>query len=420
MSAPAARTLRSASAKGKQKAAAEEGTGGAAPVEAPAQSDKEKSTRSKKKTADAEPQPGQDVPQVSSADSAMQQEIDALRLLVRQQAEAQALLQAQLGQQTSSSAAVPSLPQHTSASAAAAAAHAPAAASRKKEPRLSDLADYDGAAADKLDTWLDSLQRCADYYEQSDADAVRFAVAHLRDTAYAWWRTLDSNAQATVQAGGVAALASALRARFQPITTERVARQQLDKLAQGTRHINEYIADFSKLRARIPSMSEADALYAFERGLRSEVAMELRKQKIATLREATELAAHVGGVAGGQHAPPSRLHQMDINDGGSADSQPPKEIWQALLNAMATRNTDGMGTKTHTHHGYTQQREPQRGGRGGSRGGRGGFKPRGPPEVPGVPEHIVRQRMDAQQCIRCGQDGHRSPACPNAITARGN
>lgn len=415
MSVPAARTLRSASAKGKQKAAAEEGAGGAAPVEAPAQMDKKKSTRSKKKAA--EPQP-----QASTADSAVQQELDALKLLVRQQAEAQAHLQAQLSL-VSSSAAASSPPQHTSASAAvvaaaasaAAAAHAPAA-SRKKEPRLSDLADYDGAAADKLDTWLDSLQRCADYYEQSDAEAVRFAVAHLRDTAYAWWRSLDSNAQAAVHAGGVAAFALALRARFQPITTERVARQQLDKLVQGNRHINEYIADFGKLRARIPSMSEADALYAFERGLRSDVSMELRKQKIATLRDATELAAYIGGVAGGAQAPPGRfgVHQMDASHGDEASLD--ERISRAVLNAMHAR--DGGGVQTQ-HHGYTQERE--RGGRGGARGGRGGrFGQRSPPVVPGVPEQVVRARLQAQQCVRCGGDGHRSTGCPNAISALGN
>jgi hypothetical protein len=411
MSVPAARTLRSASAKDKQKAAAEEGKDGAAQVVAPAQSDtKKKSTRSKKK---AELQPGEPsaaavVPATDSAD--VHKELDALKLLVRQQAEAQAHLQAQLAARASSSAA--SSPQQHTVASAAAAAYA-ASAPRKKEPRLSDLADYDGAAGEKLDTWLDSLQRCADYYEQSNAEAVRFAVAHLRETAYAWWRTLDSDAQTAVHAGGITTFALALRARFQPITTERVARQQLDKLVQGSRHINEYIADFNKLRARIPSMSEADALYAFERGLRSEVAMELRKQKIATLRAATELAAHIGGVADAPSTP-SRLNQMNLHDGDGASLD--DRITKAVLNAMHAR--DGGGPQMQ-HRGYTQER--QRGGRGGARGGRGGrLGHGGPPVVPGVPEHVVRQRLDARQCVRCGEGGHHSPACPNAISASGN
>jgi hypothetical protein len=354
------------------------------------------------------------------ADNAVQQQIEALQLLVRQQAEAQARLQAEL--LAARSAPSPKQPasssqqqQQRGLNASAAAASASTAA--RKEPRLSDLADYDGTAGEKLDTWLDSLQRCADYYEMGHANAVRFAVAHLRETAYDWWRTLGSDAQAAVHAGGVVAFATALRARFQPVTTERVAREKLDKLAQGNRHVNEYIADFNKLRARIPSMSEADALYAFERGLRFEVAMELRKQRIDTLRAATDLAAHIGGVAGGQQGK-SSLNQLDLHDGNGAPLDVDR-ITKAVLNAMHAR--EDSGSKTQMHQGYTQER--QRGGRrGGVRGGRGGrsFGQRGPPEVPGVSEHVVRQRLDAQQCVRCGKDGHRSPGCPNAISALGN
>lgn len=353
-----------------------------------------------------------------------------LALLVRNQH--QQLQHLQSSPAASPRAAAQQSPQHSPAqqtrsiapaAAAAAAAVAPPApiASRKKEPRLSDLTDYDGAAGEKLDEWLDSLQRCADYYEQSGVEAVRFAVAHLRDTAYSWWRTLDSSAQAGLHSGGVDAFALALRGRFQPVTTERVARGQLDKLQQGARHINEYIADFSKLRARIPSMSEADSLYAFERGLRSDIAIELRKQRVATLRDATELAAHIGGVAAGASQGKPSLNQMDIDDGNGASLE--DRISKAVLNAMHARDSSGMGTKTQPHRGYTQERERGGSGRGGGRGGlgRGGrFGQRGPPVVPGVPENVVRQRLDAQQCIRCGGDGHRSFACPNAITASGN
>src|SRR5579875_1610755 len=186
---------------------------------------------------------------------------------------------------------------------------------RKQEPRLSDLAEYDGAGGDKLDTWLDSLQRCTDYYEMPGADAVRFAAAHLRDTAYSWWRSLDATTAAAMHQNGLAAFTAALRARFQPVTAERVARGQLDKLLQGGRHVNDYIAEFHKLRARIPSMSDADALYAFERGLRADIARELRIQRVATLREATELAARVGEVALAHQTRAAAVNQMEADDG---------------------------------------------------------------------------------------------------------
>jgi hypothetical protein len=164
------------------------------------------------------------------------------------------------------------------------------------------------------------------------------------------------------------------------------------------------------------SLGQENALFAFERGLRRELAVELRKQGVASLQDAIAMAARVGGLmqsSAGQQGRPS-LNQMDIDDGDGA--QPPKEIWQALLNAMHARDNGGGSAKGHMHRGYTQERE-----RNAGRGGRGsrssGF---GPPVVPGVPEQVVRQRLDAQQCVRCGGDGHRSTGCPNAISASGN
>ena len=260
-------------------------------------------------------------------------------------------------------------------------------------------------------------------FELNARESVRFAVSRLRGAALTWWLDELSSAERAAISDSPA-LVTALRGRFQHATTAYTARQQLDKLQQGSRGVNEYIADFQRIVAQIglPSLGEDNALFAFERGLRSNLAEKLREHGVRTLREAIAMAARVGSLqqAGAAQGRAAAVNQMDV---GGDDSASRLDRMEAVLNAMASRSTDGMGAKTHTHHGYTQQRESQRGGhgRGGARGGgRGGFKPRGPPEVPGVTEHVVRQRLDAQQCVRCGQGGHRSPACPNAITARGN
>jgi hypothetical protein len=289
--------------------------------------------------------------------------------------------------------------------------------------RATDLQEYDGTSGAKLDDWLKQLAMATRLYHLNAREAVDFAGSRLRDAALDWWLALDADEVAAII--DTAALANALRARFQPVTTARTARELLDKLQQGSRGINEYIADFQRLTAQIgmASLGQENALFAFERGLRRELAVELRKQGVASLQDAIAMAARVGGLmqsSAGQQGRPS-LNQMDIDDGDGA--QPPKEIWQALLNAMHARDNGGGSAKGHMHRGYTQERERNagRGGRGGTRGGRGsrssGF---GPPVVPGVPEQVVRQRLDAQQCVRCGGDGHRSTGCPNAISASGN
>jgi hypothetical protein len=295
----------------------------------------------------------------------------------------------------------------------------------RKEPRAQDLREYDGASGAKLDGWLDELGAAAELYELSDGEAVRFAASRLREAARLWWNALGVEGKAAV--GTVDALSAAMRKRFQPVTSAYVAREELDALAQGARSVNAYIADFQRLRARLPDMGEADALHAFMRGLRRDIALELRKQRVRTLADAVDLAAHVGGVVAGpaSQRPSAAVNQMDIDDGDGAASSLDDRIQRAVLNAMSAAQgsgSSGLGAKMQTQRGYTQERERNAGGRGGGRGGSrsGRFTPRGPPAVPGVPQHVVQQRWDAKQCLRCGQGGHNSHACPNAISASGN
>jgi len=340
--------------------------------------------------------------------AAMQKRLDEMSRLIEQQAQRAEEQQALIAQLRGSPAHSPQpsvnpspqpSPQQQARNLAAAAATAAAAQSvsrfARKEPRATDLREYDGASGDKLDAWLDELGAAVELYELGEREAVLFAASRLREAARQWWNALGASGKAAVKTTD--ALAQAMRARFQPITAAHTARVQLDKLAQGPRSVNEYIADFQRLRTRLPNMAEDDALHAFKRGLRSDIAQDLRKQRVATLADAISLAAHVGSDGGAQGSKAS-LHQMDVDDGDGSASR--LDRIEAALNAMHARDTSGMGAKTQTHHGYTQQRDGQRGGRGGFHGGRGrggrGFGQRGPPEVPGVSEQVVRQRMDAQ------------------------
>ena len=365
-------------------------------------------------------------------------QVQALEQLVREQAQQLRKQEQQhvaaMQQLLASSAHLPQLPVQPSPQLSpqqepriVAAAAAPAEHSRfaKKEPRAQDLAEYDGTSGSKLDSWLDELALARMLYELNAREALRFAVSRLRGAALQWWLALDGAAQAAIASSE--ALAAALRSRFQPVTAARTAREQLDKLAQGSRGVNEYIADFQRLRTLLPSMAEEDALYAFERGLRRELAVELRKQGVSSLQDAIALVARVGGLlqasgSGGAHPTRSAaINQMDIDDGDGASLD--ERISKAVLNAMQSQNNGGMGAKTQTQRGY--QQEQRGGGRGGFRGGRGGrfgSRPLTTPVIPGVPAAVVEQRRAAGQCFRCGSDEHQGRQCPNATSAtqRGN
>jgi hypothetical protein len=361
---------------------------------------------------------------IAADGSSMRAQMEAMQRLLREQAH-------QLQQMRASPAHSPQQspqlsPQqeqrHVSAPAAASVPAPPAA--RRKEPRLSDLAEYNGASGDKLDAWLAELRRCARYYQLSGHEAVEFAVARLRDSADTWWATLDSSAQAAITS--VETLAAALRARFQPVTTARVAREKLHALQQGARHIDDYIAEFSKLHAQVPDMAEPDARAQFVRGLRRELAVKLEDVDWETMPLAAVVAkaARVGGRATAAQPAAGRVtvHQMEIDDGNGATSLD-ERITKAVLNAMQAQQggMPGMGAKTQTHRGYANERAgaPGRGGfrtgRGGRFGGRGGgFASY---TIPGVPSAVVDQRRAAGQCLRCGSSEHRGMECPNAPSA---
>jgi hypothetical protein len=354
--------------------------------------------------------------------SSMRAQMEAMQQLLREQAQ-------QLQQLRSTPAHSPPLPAQPSPAAAAAAAPAaaePPSRFARKEPRAQDLCEYDGAAGAKLDDWLKQLAMAARLYHLNAQEAVDFAGSRLRGAALDWWLELSPAELAAV--GDTGALAGALRTRFQPVTAARTAREQLDKLQQGSRGVNEYIADFQRLTTQIgmTSLGEENALFAFERGLRRELAVELRRQGVATLKEAIALVARVGGLlqasAGSLQGRGAAANQMDVDDGHGSAAR--LDRIEAALNAMTSGahsgNSAGMGAKTQTQRGYQQERGA--GGRGGHRGGRfgrGGARDDPPriPNVPGVPAQLVEQRRAAGQCYRCGASDHTRFECTKASSA---
>ena len=382
-------------------------------------------------------------PQQSSISA---QEIEALQRLVREQAQQ---LRKQEEQHVATLQQVLASPAHFPAPSqlspaqpssqqaqhpphigtAGAAAAAPASRFAKKEPRAQDLREYDGASGAKLDEWRDELALASMLYELNSREAVTFAVSRLRSTALRWWLDELSSAERAL-IGDSTALVTALRGRFQHATAAYTARQQLDKLQQGSRGVNDFIADFQRIVAQIglPSLGEENALFAFERGLRPNLAEKLREHGVKTLREAIAMAARVGSLqqaAAQPHGRGAAANQMDVDEGSGASSR--LDRIEAALNALSA-NGGGMGAKTQTQRDYQQERNA--GGRGGSRGGRGRggrFGGRGGaadppliPKIPGVPAATVEQRRAAGQCYRCGSAEHSRFDCPNATSASGN
>lgn len=354
---------------------------------------------------------------IAADSSSMRAQMEEMQRIMREQAQQLQQLRAPPAHSPQSS------PQQSPGITPIAAPAEPASRFARKEPRAQDLREYDGAAGVKLDEWLDELGAAVDLFQLNDREAVDFGVSRLRGPARQWWNALDSTAKAEVR-GRMSALAAALRSRFQPVTAARTAREQLDKLQQGGRGVNEYIAEFQRLRTLLPHMAEDDALYAFERGLRRDLAEKLRVQGVSTIQDAIAMAARVGGLMQSTSATPTgraAINQMGIDDEPAAGME--DRIARSVLNALQAQQNmgyAGLGAKTQTQRGYNDQRASVAAGRGGHRGGRGGrFGNRGGMTytIPGVPAATVEQRRAAGQCLRCGSGDHRGMECPNAPSA---
>lgn len=284
----------------------------------------------------------------------------------------------------------------------------------KKEPRANDLREYEGDDGSKLDAWIDELGAVVGLFHLTDQETVEFGSSRLRGAARLWWKGLGTAGQSAIIDAD--ALAAGLRSRFQPVTAAKVARSQLDRLQQGSRHVNDYISDFQRLQSQLPNMDEEDAIHAFERGLRPDLAAKLCEQAVETITSAIALAARVG--AGNPHGrPAASANQMDGETNGTL-----AQMQEMMLNMMrmqqqqaATVAPNGSGSSTFS--GQFQRRDG-RGGRGG-----GGFGNRSAarqlPVIPGVSSSVIQQRWDGKMCLRCGAADHRAISCPNDIKAFG-
>jgi hypothetical protein len=338
----------------------------------------------------------------AAAQQAVQQQGAALQQQVEQRVEAR--LQQALQQQQQL--------------AAAAVAAPPPRGAHTARPKLAPPSTYAGSAGAALDNWLRELQQQFEWYAiADDGGRLALAAAHLRGTALDWWHALAVRPTSwSTDVQGAPSFLTALRARFQPVNSAQTARMQLDELKQGTRSVQEYITQFNALLARVPDMAESDRLHRFVKGLRGNIAAQLRVQGVATLYDAVQMAARVGTLlelgsgstlaanvpsSGGPSA--MDLSAVDLDDTGAA--------------IVAASDTGAASAPTRVaqleqrlalmQHMQVQMLNALQGFRSSS--GRGAARDR----VPGLTPEQLALRLEKGLCFACGEPGHQKRNCTN-------
>jgi len=288
----------------------------------------------------------------------------------------------------------------------------------QRGPRLASPTLFDGSS-DTLDAWkADLLRQFTWYNTPGDADRIRVATAHMTGAAGDWWTSLAPAARPTTWV----ALVAALEARFQPINSSEISRNQMYALTQGKKTVQEYIDIYRRLLARLTDangvvdMAPADQLQHFRRGLRPAIATQLDVQGITTLDAAITLAVRLGSrlemaaasssnssSSSSSHHAPMDLDAMDSVEGlehDTADDAPiTRSEMKLMLAAMQDKRRQGGSSSSSS----------------GNRGNRNVRFAAGQSRLPTIP-HLtpeqVKEYMDADKCFGCGSKEHRSRGCP--------
>lgn len=183
--------------------------------------------------------------------------------------------------------------------------HLTVSSSSSHSTRIKPLkpASFDGHTPSAAN-WTFQMQN---YLEAAGEDldsplAVADAVTYLKDAAQTWYRQHQQAVEAcmAIPFSTWATFKAALLHQFAPIDPQAHARDLLmDLSALQHPDIVPYSEQFTAVAVDLPSMTEADKVYMYTRGLPSDVRMHVRMHNPSTLSAAMELAAQAGEAAHG-------------------------------------------------------------------------------------------------------------------------
>ena len=160
---------------------------------------------------------------------------------------------------------------------------------------------------------------------------------------------------------------------------------------------------------------------AYERGLPHEYSVKCAERRFATLAEATSaMTALWHAKEGARHTSASISHTDVAEPPGGPGADSPSSAGARPATAAQQLSADPVSDLraqvAHLTAMMAERWQPSGRGRGGRAGGRSRQRegePRARSRTPGLSDELVKARMKAGQCIKCGQEGHYKAECTN-------
>lgn len=155
---------------------------------------------------------------------------------------------------------------------------------------------YSGKINESIDTWIFRIEQYFLAVPMMDNRKIPFAASFLTDSAATWWRHMYEDPSLKGTSWSWDDFKSHLRMQFRPIDAERLARDRLHKLRQTT-SVSAYIHAFQNIIVDIPTMSEADRIDRFLRGLKADVHKWVAIQQPDSLADACSIANTIDAIS---------------------------------------------------------------------------------------------------------------------------
>ena len=269
--------------------------------------------------------------------------------------------------------------------------------------------------------WLIALERwfAAAHIDATDEETrLEIAASSLRDAAQAWWaaKTADGTAAGL---NTWALFGAAMRKQFMPLNVEVWAlreREALIAAASKSRNGNvlDYTAKFEELDQLLPNESALSRVVTYGRGLPEAYAVKCNERGFTTLAEATSAMTALWHAKESARHPTASLSNVDAEDsprGATTSSSSTSAASPAVdpigdLRAQVAQLTAMMTERF-------QSSGRGRGGRASGRSRQREGESRARSRTPGLSDELVKARIRAGQCIKCGQEGHYKADCTN-------